>query len=708
MKRFLSAIVMICAAWTLSAQTANEMISYQSVLRNAENRLLHDTTVNVTVTITSDSGSYSEEHTVKSNANGLISFLIGNGTNKSGAWDAVDWRQAEATIVSKIGNDAVATNSMALSAVPLSLFAKDAATAAQAAYADSADINIVKRYVDAQGFLTEIPANVATTDGDNVFTGSSTVPRGFDEKTTTAANCNNVIVNACDLYAAFDSLGRRMDSISNELTAAKNSLNAMEYAPFYIGLEMSGITTTSADLSANFISVGSDISEYEIQYSTDNTMANAEVTNSTTPEITLSGLAPYTEYYVTVTASNETGETTSKVLSFQTKANAPTGQIEYVHGLVDGIELNLSNIDFKEPGTGKIEVYCSDVFVYELSGPKWTKVYEISDYTSDMFNKRIKIDESNFVYTKVVLTNTDGMSATLFDMTQVNTREELVVTLTAEPTEGYLCDGEPVVVHYFASVNIVAQRECEYTWSDGIGVGGNNTISYNSAGQKELSCTATYYYAPFDYTSSAKTITVNILPCPRPTYRDVAFQNIGKTSADVEADFLGNGINYEFRYSKNSDMSESSSIQSYDYLATLSNLEPGTVYYVVVTATNKHGSATSPVKSFTTQSDAVTLPSYSNISASKGSQEGKIKVTITNLDFKEPGTGTVKVYYRGDAQGEFQLGGTFDCNSSDEKVLEISTNYPDYEDFEVKVVIDNGSGSEVEWTSGNNLIYVGS
>lgn len=63
--------------------------------------------------------------------------------------------------------------------------------------------------VTSDAYIKNKPTNLVTTDGTNTYTGANDftggttkVASGFKIGTTTAANCNNMAVNACDLLAA--------------------------------------------------------------------------------------------------------------------------------------------------------------------------------------------------------------------------------------------------------------------------------------------------------------------------------------------------------------------------------------------------------------------------------------------------------------------------------------------------------------------------
>ena len=79
---------------SLLAQAPQKM-SYQAVIRNSSNVLITNTTVGVKISILqgSETGTsvYTERQTPTTNANGLASFEIGNGTVLSGTFAAINW-----------------------------------------------------------------------------------------------------------------------------------------------------------------------------------------------------------------------------------------------------------------------------------------------------------------------------------------------------------------------------------------------------------------------------------------------------------------------------------------------------------------------------------------------------------------------------------------------------------------------------------------
>ncbi|MBQ3735024.1 MAG: hypothetical protein II859_13805 [Bacteroidales bacterium] len=107
------AILLLCAV-SLFAQ-APEKFTYQAVVRNANNSLVTNVQVGVRVSILQGSASgtadYVEVHTATTNANGLVTVIIGDGTVQQGTFADIDWANgpsipAVPTNVSAFTNDA--------------------------------------------------------------------------------------------------------------------------------------------------------------------------------------------------------------------------------------------------------------------------------------------------------------------------------------------------------------------------------------------------------------------------------------------------------------------------------------------------------------------------------------------------------------------------------------------------------------------------
>ena len=71
---------------------APEKMSYQVVIRDANNALVTSQQIGMQITILQvNTAVYEETHTPTSNTNGLVSLEIGTGTVISGSFTAIDW-----------------------------------------------------------------------------------------------------------------------------------------------------------------------------------------------------------------------------------------------------------------------------------------------------------------------------------------------------------------------------------------------------------------------------------------------------------------------------------------------------------------------------------------------------------------------------------------------------------------------------------------
>ena len=95
MKKILTLLVMFLATWSiLGAQTP--VFGYQAVVRTADNELVENTPVLATITVLNGQTEvYSETHTnISTDGLGMLSLLVGTGTEKVGNITDVDWSNA--------------------------------------------------------------------------------------------------------------------------------------------------------------------------------------------------------------------------------------------------------------------------------------------------------------------------------------------------------------------------------------------------------------------------------------------------------------------------------------------------------------------------------------------------------------------------------------------------------------------------------------
>ncbi len=130
MRKLYSIVASLILTISIYAQ-APQQFSYQAVVRGVNNELLVNKTVGMRISLLQGSNTgnavYIETHTPLSNANGLVSIAIGNGTLVSGTFANIDWSKGpyfvktETDVAGGINYTLITTNQ--LLSVPYALFA---------------------------------------------------------------------------------------------------------------------------------------------------------------------------------------------------------------------------------------------------------------------------------------------------------------------------------------------------------------------------------------------------------------------------------------------------------------------------------------------------------------------------------------------------------------------------------------------------------
>ena len=141
---------------------APEKMSYQAVIRGANNALVTNQQVGMQISILQGSTAvYEETHTPTSNTNGLVSLEIGTGTVISGSFTAIDWSADTYFIKTETdptgGTNYTITGTNQLLSVPFALYAKTSSDAGAVA-ANTAKVGYTEELVSAN---TDVAANTA-------------------------------------------------------------------------------------------------------------------------------------------------------------------------------------------------------------------------------------------------------------------------------------------------------------------------------------------------------------------------------------------------------------------------------------------------------------------------------------------------------------------------------------------------------------------
>ena len=242
-KTLLFVAMMLCCAMTMFAQ--NDKISYQAVVRDTENKLVANKSVQVTVNIyngTATTAAYTETQTVTTNLNGLISLQIGpNGTNAN--WNSIEWNQARIETTVKLNGTQLGTLAMPLTAVPYAMYAK---------YADNVDPDALaaQMHDTANNVRNEVNTQV-----NNLETEIANLASSVD---TAKANIRGEVSNAVS------SLDTKIDNLASSVDTAKANIrgevgNAVNSLDTNIDNLASSVDTAKANIRNEIAALSQDV-----------------------------------------------------------------------------------------------------------------------------------------------------------------------------------------------------------------------------------------------------------------------------------------------------------------------------------------------------------------------------------------------------------------------------------------------------------------
>ena len=172
---------------------APEKMSYQAVIRGANNALVTNQQVGMQISILQGSTAvYEETQTPTSNTNGLVSLEIGTGTVISGSFTAIDWSADTYFIKTETdptgGTNYTITGTSQLLSVPFALYAKTSSDAGAVA-ANTAKVGYTEELVSANTAVAANTAKVGYTEAAvsaNTAVAANTAKVGYTEAAVTA------------------------------------------------------------------------------------------------------------------------------------------------------------------------------------------------------------------------------------------------------------------------------------------------------------------------------------------------------------------------------------------------------------------------------------------------------------------------------------------------------------------------------------------
>ncbi|MCE3280562.1 MAG: hypothetical protein K0S44_2753 [Bacteroidetes bacterium] len=141
-----SAVLLLSFQLATAFAQAPQKMSYQAVIRNSSNTLVTSSSVGMQVSILQGSATgtavYVETQTATTNANGLVTIEIGNGTAVTGTFSAIDWSAGPYFIMTETdpngGSSYTIAGTTQLMSVPYALYAATSGNGAGATGATGA------------------------------------------------------------------------------------------------------------------------------------------------------------------------------------------------------------------------------------------------------------------------------------------------------------------------------------------------------------------------------------------------------------------------------------------------------------------------------------------------------------------------------------------------------------------------------------------
>ncbi|NOQ27140.1 MAG: hypothetical protein GQ564_17405 [Bacteroidales bacterium] len=177
MKKLITLILFVLLASFNNFSQVPEKINYQAVIRNSTGELVASQDVGLKVSILNETSTgsvlYTEEHTVATNAYGQVAIQIGEGTNVSGEFNAIDWGVSDKFLKLEVdidgGTSYVPVGTSQMLSVPYALFAKNADSSRVAGMAYTAGIADVLGSEGVYTTSTDTLFVVKDHDGNVVF-----------------------------------------------------------------------------------------------------------------------------------------------------------------------------------------------------------------------------------------------------------------------------------------------------------------------------------------------------------------------------------------------------------------------------------------------------------------------------------------------------------------------------------------------------------
>ena len=338
------------------AQTPSTTLTYQSVVRNAQNQLvINQDNITVEVGIWNADGTtqqYGETHSgLSTNANGLLTLRIGTGPATYGTWADIDWTDATIQTVTTWTDGSVTSDFVPVTAVPFALQAGNAQVQEQSDWEETDNTSkafiknkptiptTVAELTDVSNYATIAKVQQDSTTLHNALTDTAaairgaipTVPGNVGAFTNDANYVDNTACNTvsfCDLVNRVLALESNQASLQHTIDSLEEVIDAIQdnlTVPTVSTIEtVTNITGSKATMQGTVIAEGtSAVTARGICYNTTGSpVATGDHMASGTGEgsftCNLTGLAANTTYYFRAYATNAAGTTYGEEYTFTT------------------------------------------------------------------------------------------------------------------------------------------------------------------------------------------------------------------------------------------------------------------------------------------------------------------------------------------------------------------------------------------------------
>ena len=214
MKKILAVSIILLATFATWAQ--NPKLSFQSVVRDSQNRLVVEQPVSITVNILAADNSTQFQQTLETvtNRNGLCSLLIGDD---SSIWSNIRWNGAKIRTAISLPEGTTMIDTTEITAVPLALFANDVGTSALP------QSNWAETNADTCTFIKNKP-NIADTVNKILIEGNYVTASVLGNYVQASELCNDVTAN-CTSLATDDEVSALLQALTEQMNEIKDRLN---------------------------------------------------------------------------------------------------------------------------------------------------------------------------------------------------------------------------------------------------------------------------------------------------------------------------------------------------------------------------------------------------------------------------------------------------------------------------------------------------